>query len=304
MTQKNQVVKETCYDDKGEPGWYGELEYNDNGDKTSDITYRLDGTIITWMKNMYDEHNQPILSVFYDPIEEAIVEWCVYENEYDNSNNLKKTTCYEIKGVVEDFNETLDCFKENSRMISRVEEYDNGMVSKYSSYREGCLVRVSELTYDSQGNQLKTKETYYHYEEGQLESISIDEYDSAGNTIKETHYDQNNKISSIHEYYANGNDKKETYYYEDGNVEFICEYDDDGNKIKWLSYYENGQLYIDEEYDSAGNTIGHVSYYENGNLEVKYEYDENHKLIKKTFYNEDGTIDFYIEYDKDGNRIN
>ena len=287
--ENGEIIKGEHYDFDGELLSYFLYEYNENGDLMKEDLYDSDGKIIAYELYHYDENGFLIKDESFDG-NGALEEYVLYTN--DEKGNLIKKESFESDGTRDSYH---------------LYEYDEGgNLSKDEEYNsDGALEDVKIWEYDENNNLRKMKIEEYD-EDGALEYTEAVEYNEKGDCVKEEYVYSDGTADRI-EYDENGRKIKETQVMSDG-FEFAIsyEYDENGKRKKEIYEDSTGYEYVlSHEYDENGNcTQTNLDSSIGYRYEIKYEYDENGNCVKEECNDSNGSK-YIIEhqYDEDGNKI-
>ncbi|MBQ7971987.1 MAG: hypothetical protein IJ291_00835 [Lachnospiraceae bacterium] len=237
----------------------------------------------------YDEKGNQIKRINYEDGELDIT----VESTYDEMGNLitEKTAMGET-GIVRTFTYAYD---EDGNKIR--EEFDNGKEELND------LNRVTEFTYDENGNCIYSKG---EYADGSVSSVVNSEYDENGNLIKESSLYGFAMVPVVTTY-------EYTYDYEGNIVKRVKKEDDGTETVDEYTYDENGNVLTHLEeggyilapgryeytYDAKGNCTKEVLYFADTGSHwhtIEYTYDENGNLVEKIFYTDDARIETTYTY--------
>ncbi len=228
------------------------IEFDNRGYRTSQTTYRIYERVhIKWKFKFDDNGNQVLVETFnrddilrmrrnisYDELGDAI-----QKTEFRAARQETVETDYkydEEKKLVEISSAT----KDGLRKIREVNDYENGLVVKTTSYSsDNQVIKEIESDYDEKGNKIYEAikmanggiaKTNYKYDENGL-IIEIDapifkrlyEYDENEDVIVDIMFNRGGgrQHKFINEYYDNGLIKKSTRYDSKDNPTKIAEYE-------------------------------------------------------------------------------
>lgn len=295
-------------DGNGECIYHWKCAYDENGNKTEEISYDEEGSIRKRTAYAYDVYGEQAQVIVFDK-NGKVTEKTETETEYDAQGNKICSTVYRSNSmgkssdVIEydgQGNEIKITYYDASGEITGKieEEYDkDGNWTGLVRWDEtGKIALKWESEYDGHSEPV----SYVHYDGMQVDYRYEREYDENGNEVRFAAYDREDDLISIHEY----------------------TYDENGLEVKRII-----TTYIKDEVDEANKTIvfgydrtydeaGRVTLYETtvhdgqGNLSyhsvTEWAYDDSGNQTAYRYVNtgEDRERNGYIwerEYDDNGN---
>jgi RHS repeat-associated protein len=238
----------------------------------------------------------------------------ITRKEFDEWDNLTKviypdgsTATYEYEHT---FNRRTKETDENGN-ITEFEYDDSGNLTRKVEASGSADERVTEYTYDADGNLLTTKRIG---DADTMEALTVMEYDDNGNMTSLS--DPESNVTWFTSYDIMGNvltkldarEKTWTYEYDDaGRLKTVTDplnnvtqmfYDGAGNKIKEIDAEDKEKLF---EYDVRDNLIKTTAVIDpatpENNIVTVFEYNTDNKLIKQT--DAQGKM-IYYQYDSEG----
>ncbi len=298
------------------------IEYNDRGERLSQVTVRADGSKSSEELYTYDADGNLIkkLNNYYNDKNEITT---VYGNQYIYTNG-RKTEAYSYhypaksggydeylplgKGV-KSGNVLLTSVAPEREFTHYIYTYDQAgnITEKIWMDEFGNEKRKDVYKFDERGNCIE----YIYAPNGKTFRTQNRKYDKSGNMTEADSFEQGNFSWSLDcEYDENGNITKYSYKglgYDSPSVK-TCEYDENGNETKYVDRNSNGVETSREEsrYDGKGNLIEYTSYHR-GEFQnrVVYKYNKSGALFEKQYhYKKDGKAKSNktkVAYDKYGN---
>ncbi|MDY6966794.1 MAG: hypothetical protein SVM80_12660, partial [Halobacteriota archaeon] len=230
--------------------------------------------------------------------------------EYDEWDNLTKVLYPDGSQVTHEYDLR---FNKRSRttdergVITEYEYNDVGDLTRKIEASGTANERITEYTYDSDGNLLTTKRSA---DAGTAEALTSMTYDAMGNMTSVTDPEGNVTNFTSHDVMGNvltkidAGSKTWTYQYDDaGRLRTITDplnnitemfYDERGNKIRQVDAEGKETLY---EYDSHNNMIKRTDALGN---ETLFTYNTDNKMIKQT---DAEAKEILYDYDNEGRLI-
>lgn len=173
--------------------------------------------------------------------------------EYADMEN--KVVSREVYADEENNTTKIVYFKENTTIVERVDEYEDGKVSVQHTYKDGTDTGERwEFKYDDKGN--KTKSVNYAADNSVI-VIKEESHNKDGKPVLYTETDADGNVVSKTEYSYNkdGSLKKAVFYDSEGTTGYVeYKYGEDG-RVERMDEYKDGKLldYRLFKYDKDGN---------------------------------------------------
>ena len=326
--KKNQLVGDDSYSYSASTTKY---EYDNNGFVSKVSSFNIKGAYVTdyapITKYKNDARGNKIEVTYLNEDGTNYYE-SITKNEYNDKNELVKTSEYDLNGDLYDaygYGASTE-YKYDSRgnlIETRVYDTQGQLISegtaitKYTYDANGDNVQTSYLTADNSPstdyNGVAISKSTFDNRHNCLETASYDEFnelisDYNGVAIYRYKYDANNYQTEISRYGTDGELYDDEYY--PATEKKI--YDAKGNLLEMASYDDLGELKTDSytsaaitryKYDTDGNQIEKATYGTDGELIGDYSdiaierntYDERGNIIETSKYGTDGEL--YDPYD-------